>query len=117
MSIYEEKYCPKHNRTFHGPRCPQCIDDDKNSQYGKITESARKAQQKEEAQQQLRLIFTKLEKAKLVEETADYKRSICPVCHQPSLFFSKSSEICECLNRGECGLNSTIRLLTEKTNK
>lgn len=117
MSIYEEKWYRTHRRPFHGPRCPQCIEDEKKRQSEKITESARKAQQKEEASRQLSLIYTKLGKAQVVDETAEYKRAICPECHQPTLFFNKSGGTYECLNHIKCGLSSTIRLLTEKSSK
>jgi hypothetical protein len=117
MPFFEKKYCPKHNRTFYGIRCPQCIEDDKKEQFEKIIEPLRKAEQTREAQEQLRLILAKLEKATLVKETADYKLSICPFCHQQSLFFSKSRGTYSCLNGRNCGVNSTITLLTEQSNK
>ena len=116
MSIFEERYCREHNITFHGFRCPQCIEDDKKKQLERVLEPLKKAEQKREAQQQLHLILAKLEKAELVKETADYKLLMCPFCHQRSLFFSKSRGKYDCLNRN-CGLNSTIRLLTEQSNR
>lgn len=116
MSIFEDRYCYKHSITFHGFRCPQCIEDDKKEQFEKVMEPLKKAEQEREAQQQLPLILAKLDKAELIEEKVDYKRSKCPFCHQPSLFFSKSYRTYSCLNRN-CGLDSTIRLLTEKINK
>jgi uncharacterized protein (DUF1499 family) len=117
MSIFEERYCPKHNRTFHGFRCPQCIEDDKKERFEKVLEPLKKAEQKREAQEQLHLILAHLEKATLVKDTADYKLSICPVCNQKSLFFLKSNGMYECLNHKGCGLNSTIRLLTEQSKR
>jgi hypothetical protein len=78
-------------------------------------EPIKKAEQKKEAQQSLNLIFAQIEKADIVEETTDYKRLVCPACHKPSLFYDKHSGKYECLNNRTCGLNSTIRLLTQKS--
>ena len=114
MSISRETRCPKHNIIYYYPPCPQCREDDEKEQFEKIIEPLKKAEQKREAQEHLRLILAKIEKATLVKETTRYKRSICPYCSHPSLFFSNSTGY-ECHNK-DCGLTSSIRYYTEKSN-
>ena len=111
MSIHKATRCPKHNVTFYGPMCPQCIRDEERKQFEKMIEPLKKAEQKREAQEQLRLILAKLEKAPVVKETTRYKRSTCPYCGHPSLFFANSTGY-ECHNE-DCGLTSSIRYYTE----
>jgi len=115
MSSFREKYCSKHNIIYYNTRCPQCREDEEKKQFERIIiEPLKKAEQKREAQEQLRLILAKLEKATLVKETARYKRSICPYCSHSSLFFSNSTGY-ECHNK-DCGLTSSIRYYTERIN-
>jgi hypothetical protein len=95
--------------------CPQCREDEEKKQFETIIGPLKKAEQKREAQEQLRLILAKLEKATLVKETTRYKRSVCPYCGHPSLFFSNVTGY-ECHNKA-CGLTSSIRYYTEKSNR
>ena len=114
MSAFRERQCSKHNIVYYDSRCPQCREDEEKQRFEKIIEPLKKAEQKREAQEQLRLVLAKLEKAALVKETTRYKRSICPYCGRPSLFFSNSTGY-ECHNE-DCPLNSSIRYYTEKSN-
>lgn len=116
MPVFEEKYCLKHNRTYHGYRCPQCIEEAKKKQFEEVTEPLKRAEQKKEAREQLAVILATLEKATLVKETTDYKLSVCPYCHEGSLYYDKHKKEFYCLNRYVCALNSTLRLLTEQIN-
>ena len=95
--------------------CPQCREDEEKQQFEKIIEPLKKAEQKRKAQEQLRLVLAKLEKATLVKETTRYKLSVCPYCGRPSLFFSSFTGY-ECHNK-DCGLTSSIRYYTEQSNR
>lgn len=110
MSTSREERCPKHNIIYYYS-CLQCLEEEQKEQFEKIIEPLKKAEQKREAQEQLDLILARLEKATLVKETARYKRSVCPYCGHPSLFFSEATGY-ECHNE-ECGLTSSIRYYTE----
>ena len=115
MPSFRERYCSKHNIVYYDSRCPQCREDEEKGKFEKIIEPLKKAEQKRNAQEQLRLILAKLEKATLVKETTRYRRSICPYCGQPSLFFSNSTGY-ECHNK-DCGVTSSIRYYTENINR
>jgi predicted RNA-binding Zn-ribbon protein involved in translation (DUF1610 family) len=117
LSLFEKRRCPIHGITYYGFRCPQCIQDDKDRDREIALEPIKRAEQKREAQKQLPIIIAKLEKATLVKETADYKLFVCPLCGQKSLFYSKTLKTYACMNTKECGLTSTINLLTELSNK
>jgi len=116
MSINEGTKCPKHNITYYGPICPQCIKDEEKKHFEKIIEPLKKAEQKRDAQEQLGLILAKLKEATLVKETPSYKLSICPFCGRPSLFFYKPHAKYECLN-SEDSLTVSIRYYTEQSNR
>jgi uncharacterized protein (DUF1499 family) len=116
MSIHKGTKCPKHDITYYGPMCPQCIKDEEKKQFEKIIEPLKKAEQKREAQEQLGLILSKLEKATLIKETPSYKLSICPFCGRKSLFFYKARAEYECLNPDD-SLTISIRYYTEKSNR
>lgn len=94
---------------------PVCRGDQEKEQFKKMMEPLKKAEQKREAQEQLSLILAKLSKATLVKETTRYKRSVCPYCGHPSLFFSNSTGYE--YNNKDCGLTSSIRYYTEQSNK
>jgi hypothetical protein len=115
MPSFRERYCSKHNIVYYDSRCPQCREDEEKEKFEKIIEPLKKAEQKRNAREQLRIILAKLEKATLVKETTRYRRPICPYCGHPSLFFSNSTGY-ECHNEG-CGLTSSIRYYTEKINR
>jgi RNA polymerase subunit RPABC4/transcription elongation factor Spt4 len=115
MPSFRERYCSKHNIIYYDSMCPQCREDEEKKQFETIIGPLKKAEQKREAQEQLRLILAKLEKATLVKETTRYKRSVCPYCGHPSLFFSNVTGY-ECHNKA-CGLTSSIRYYTEKSNR
>jgi glutaredoxin len=116
MSIHKGTKCPKHNLTFYGPICPQCIKDEDTKQFEKIIEPLKKAELRREAREQLRLILTKLENATLVKETPSYRLSVCPYCGRKSLFFHKSRAEYECLNPDD-SLTISIRYYTEKSDR
>ena len=115
MPSFRERYCSKHNMIHYDSRCPQCREDQEKQQFEKMIEPLKKAERKREAEEQLRLILAELEKATLVKETVRYKRSVCPYCGHPSLFFSESTGY-ECHNK-DCGLTSSIKYYTEQSNK
>ena len=115
MPSFREGYCSKHNMIYYDSRCSQCREDEEKKQFKKIIEPLKKAEQKREAQEQLRLMLTKLERATPVKETTRYRRSICTYCDHPSLFFSNSTGY-ECHNK-DCGLTSSIRYYTEKISR
>lgn len=114
MSGFREEYCSRHNMIYYDIRCPQCREDEEKEQFKKIIEPLKKAEQKREAQEQLRLILAKLEKAPVVKETTRYKLFTCPFCTRPSLFFSNSTGY-ECHNE-DCPLTASIRYYTERAN-
>jgi uncharacterized protein (DUF1499 family) len=116
MPVHEGAKCPRHDITYYGPICPQCIKDEEKEEFEKIIEPVKKAQQKREAQEQLRLILAKLEEATLVKETPGYKLSVCPYCGRKSLFFYKASAKYECLNPDD-SLTISIRAYTEIINR
>jgi RNA polymerase subunit RPABC4/transcription elongation factor Spt4 len=99
---------------YYDSRCPQCHEDEEKQQFEKMIEPLKRAEKKRQAQKQLRLIMTELEKATLLKETTHYKRSVCPYCGHPSLFFSNATGY-ECHNK-DCGLTSSIRYYTENSN-
>lgn len=115
MSDFRERYCSRHNMIYYDSRCPQCREDDEKQQFDKLIEPLKESERKKEAQEQLRIILIKLEKAEVIKETIRYKRSICPYCGHSSLFFSDATGY-ECHNKG-CGLTSSIRYYTEKSNR
>jgi len=110
----KRSYCRKHGIEYSGYRCPQCVQDDKNRRFEEVMKPLRESEQKEEARQSLRSLLARLETAEVVKETSDYKLSVCPVCHKPTLFYYKRTGEYSCLDKRVCGLNSTIRLLTQK---
>lgn len=112
MPIKKGTKCPRCNITYYGPMCPQCIKDAEREKSRERLEPLRKAEQKKEAQEQLRLILAKLEKAILVKETETHKLFICPYCGRKSLFFYKASEKYECLNPDD-SLTISIKTYTE----
>lgn len=116
MSIHKGTKCPRHDITYYGPMCPQCIKDEERKQFEKIIEPLKKAEQKREAQEQLCLILAKLKEAPLVKETPSYKLSVCPYCGLSTLFFYKPSAKYECLN-SEDSLTTSIRYYTEIINR
>lgn len=116
MPVDKGTKCPKHNITYYGPICPQCIRDEEKKQFEKIIEPLKKAQQKREAQEQLSLILAKLKEATLVKETPSYKLCVCPYCGRKSLFFYEASAKYECLNP-EDSLTVSIRVYTEIINR
>ena len=56
-------YCPKHNRTYHGVRCPQCAEDDEKARLERALEPLKRAWEKKEAGEQLQLILANLKEA------------------------------------------------------
>jgi tRNA(Ile2) C34 agmatinyltransferase TiaS len=114
MSTSREERCPKHNIIYYY-RCLQCLEDEQKEQFEQIIEPLKKAEQKREAQGQMRLILAELEKAAVVKATTRYKRSVCPYCGHSSLFFSDATGY-ECHNK-DCGLTSSIRYYTEQSNR
>jgi len=116
MPIHKGTKCPKHNITYYGPICPQCIKEEETKQFEKIIEPLKKAERRREAHEQLRLILTKLENATLVKETPSYRLSVCPYCGHKSLFFYKASGKYECLNP-EDSLTISIRCYIEQSNR
>ena len=97
----------------HCNTCPY----DKKKQFEREMKPIRETGQREEAQQSLNRILSRLEQSEIVKETEDYKLLVCPICHKPSLFYSKHNGNYECLIKVSCGLNSTIRFLTEKAKR
>lgn len=114
MPSFREKYCSKHNMIYYDSMCPQCREDEEKQQFEKMIEPLKRAEKKRQAQEQLRLIMTELEKATLVKEMTHYKRSVCPYCGHSSLFFSNATGY-ECHNNN-CGLTTSIRYYTENSN-
>lgn len=115
MPGFRERYCSRHNITYYDSRCPQCRAEEEKQQFEKMIEPLTKAERKREAQKQLRLMLGKLERAIPVQETTRYKRSVCPYCDHPSLFYSSSTGY-ECHHKG-CPLNSSIRFYAENANR
>ena len=113
MPSFRERYCSKHNMVYYDSKYPQCREEEEKQQFEKIVEPLKKAERKREGQKQLRLILTKLEEARPIEQTARYRRCVCPYCGHPSLFFSAVTGY-ECHNRG-CGLTSSVRYYTEQS--
>jgi hypothetical protein len=116
MPDFRERYCSKHNIIHYDSRCPQCREDEEKQQFEKMVEPLKKAEQKREAQEQLRLILAKLEKATLVKETSRYRLFVCPYSGDKTLFFYKPSAKYECLDP-ECPLTSSIKHYTEVINR
>jgi hypothetical protein len=116
MTSFRERQCSKHNIIYYESRCPQCREDEEKQQFEKIIEPLKKAERKKEAQEQLRLILAKLEKATLVKETPKYKLFVCPYSNDKTLFFYKPRAQYECLDP-ECPLTVSIRYYTEQSNR
>jgi len=116
MPVHKGAKCPKHDITYYGPICPQCIKDEEKEQFERIIEPLKKAQQKREAQEQLSLISAKLKEAPLVKDMPSYRLYLCPYCARPSLFFYKPRAQYECLNP-EDSLTISIRYYTEQSNR
>jgi hypothetical protein len=98
--------CPihhiKHDRYIS---CPDC----KNNKIPSIVSDSR---------EELRTILEKLDNATIVSETGEYKVSICPICHQKSLYYHKTNKEYSCFNKPpKCTLNSWITILKEKIQK